>query len=355
MTHLARPNVLSRWALLGVLMAALAPVALLGASRPAQAQSAPNGPIAATAMTYLGTHGGQCWTFMASVVREATGHIVAGGGYREAYFLAGATEVTADEARNGDIIQIASDASGSSWAAYPGLHTAIILENLGGGTFNAVDSNQNWDEMVRLRPNYDPYAAAARYGLQVHIYRFPGGGPGESGAAASIPAVEVVWGAGAQAVVEPGSCLNLRSEPSLSSSKITCLTAGTGVAVTGGTVQADGYTWVPVTTASGSGWVAGNYLDLVAAPAAETPEPAAAAADPAVTVVGTTAVTDNSPGCLRVRGGAALDSPVLDCLAAGTAVTFLSDEVIEQDGYTWMKIAVSGRVQGWVASEYLLR
>lgn len=347
--------VLTRWTLIALALAALAPIALFGA-RPAEAQSTQNGPIAATALKYVGTHGGQCWTFMASVVREATGHVVGGGGYRQAYFLAGATEVSASQARNGDIIQIASDAGGSSWGSYPGLHTAIILENLGGGRFNAVDSNQKWDEMVRLRPNYDPYAAAARYGLQVHIYRFPGGGPGESGSAPAIPAVDAAWAAGASAVVEPGSCLNLRSAPTLSASKITCLTQGTAVSVTGAPVTADGYTWVPVTTSAGSGWVAANYLNQTAAPAAPAAvAPPAASPSTSDSIIGTTAHTDDSPGCLRVRSAAGVSSQILDCLAAGTAVTFVSDETIEQDGYTWMKVSIAGRGEGWVAAKYLVR
>jgi len=342
-----------------VLVGTLLPIAFIGTPE-AKAQAA-DGPIVATAKKYLGTHGGQCWTFMAKVVREATGHNVAGGGYRQAYFNAGAIEVSASEARNGDIIQIASDATASSWGSYPGLHTAIIIDNLGGGRFNAIDSNQKWDEWVRLRPNYDPFAAAARYGLQVHIYRFAGGGPGESGSGggsaapvAAIPAVEASWGAGAAGVVEPGSCLNLRTEPSLSASKITCLVQGTALSVTGGAVEADGYTWIPVTTSAGSGWVAANYVDqTAAAPAAQAAAPVSESASSS-SIVGTTAVTDDSPGCLRVRDSAGLSGTVLNCLAAGTTVTFVSDEVVTQDGYTWTKVSVAGQ-EGWVASEYLVR
>lgn len=324
------------------------------------ARAEENGPIAATALRYVGTHGGQCWTFMKQVVREATGRTI-GFDYRLGYFEAGAVEVSPEEARNGDIIQIARDSNTSPWASYPGLHTAIILRNLGGGRFDAVDSNQNWDEMVRLRPNYDPYAAAARYGLQVHIYRIPGGGPGDAGA--TPPRAPSLASGDAAVVATSGDCLNLRSGPSRTATRITCLAAGTQVTITGEAVEAGGFTWVPVSTPAGSGWVAAEYLartgqaadtTAAAAPApapAPEPEPEPAPADPGVTE----ARVDNSPGCLRVRSAPGTSARILDCLPGGTAVGITADAAVVKDGYTWVRIEVAGRPDGWVASEFLLR
>jgi len=329
-------------------------------ARDVRAQST-GSPIADTALKYVGTHGGQCWTFMQQVVAEATG-IQVGFGYREGYFAAGAVEVSADEATAGDIIQIASDAS--SGGSYPGLHTAIILENLGGGVFNAVDSNQNWDEMVQLRPNYNPYEAAARYGLDVHIYRIPGGSAANSSIQVSAPA-PIATGASAR-VDTGGGCLNLRTQPSLNGGRITCLPNGTAVTVVSEPVAADGYAWVQVQTALGNGWVASTYLSgiepaspapaAVAAeptpPPAADPQPVAAAAAPEPPV--NWIHTDNTPGCLRLRAEAGLGGAILDCLPAGTAVTLISDASIPADGYVWVNVRTERGNSGWVASEHLV-
>jgi uncharacterized protein YraI len=346
-----------RFVLALLVLAALAPLTLL---RPSPVVAAENGPIVATALKYLDTHGGQCWTFMHRVVAEATGRRV-GFDYRSGYFEAGAIEVSAAEARNGDIIQIASDSRGNGF--YPGLHTAIIIENLGNGRFNAIDSNQNWDEWVRLRPNYDPYAAAARYGLQVRIYRIPGGGPGDDpgvSAQSSRP-----LGAGDEARVTTSGCLNLRTQPSLRADRISCLPTGTPLALTGPAVSADGYTWVPVDTPAGSGWVAAEFITRTAvastasaapdpSPAAEpTPAPPAAEPTPAASVPPAVKVAVGD-GCLRLRGGAGLDASILDCLAGGTAVVPVPGTApVAKDGFTWMRVDVPGRTGGWVASEFL--
>ncbi|MCC7366691.1 MAG: SH3 domain-containing protein [Dehalococcoidia bacterium] len=354
--------------LLVLLVVALAAPVLVMRAQPAQAQEEENGPIARVALSYLGTHGGQCWTFMQQVVMEATGRKV-GYDYRQGYFEAGAIEVSAAEARNGDIIQIASDSNSGAYASYPGLHTAIILSNLGNGRFNAVDSNQNWDEWVRLRPNYDPYASAARNGLQVHIYRIPGGGPGESGVSTDVsaPAAGGAVASGDSAVVAAdGGCLNLRSAPGLSSGRVDCLPSGTGLTITGEAVAKDGFSWVPVSSARGSGWVASRYVTKTAsavadaapaAPAAEPePEPELAVAppapEPAVSAAGgIPARTDGSPGCLRVRTKPDISAGVVDCLAPNTPVTMVDGAGHEADGYTWVHI--TGRADGWVASEFL--
>ncbi|MGE5595919.1 MAG: SH3 domain-containing protein [Hyphomicrobiales bacterium] len=352
MTSLTAKNKVSPRILLLVVLAAIAPFALLRSNEDAQAEGYTS-PIATTALKYVGTHGGQCWTFMKQVVAEATGAQI-GYDYRLGFFEAGAWEVSANEARSGDIIQIASDANTLPWASYPGLHTAIILENLGGGVFNAVDSNQNWDEMVRLRPNYNPYASAARYGLQVHIYRIPdgsGGGNGASAAAAPTPTEPSAWAAGDGGVVAAGSdCLNLRTAPSLDADRIACLRSGVGVTAVSGPTEADGYTWVQVETPAGTGWVAAEYLSLTSPAAGEAPAAPAAAEQSGPL----TARTDNSPGCLRLRSSGSLSGGILDCLGAGTVVTLVDGSTVPADGYNWVQVTVNGKT-GWVANEYLVR
>src|SRR5690606_11610564 len=58
--------------LLVLALALVLPFALVDVKE-SNAQAGPTHPIAATAMKYLNTHGGQCWTFMKKVVAEATG------------------------------------------------------------------------------------------------------------------------------------------------------------------------------------------------------------------------------------------------------------------------------------------
>lgn len=331
----------SRRVLLAMVASLIGLMAILpsGASASAESES----PIVAAALRQVGTHGGQCWTFMREVVAEATGQQV-GFDYRQGFFEAGAVEVSADEAIAGDIIQIASDANTSPSASYAGLHTAIVMENLGGGRFNAVDSNQNWDEMVQLRPNYDPFASAARYGLQVHIYRIPGGGSG------AVAATNVSWTTGDGAVVQadPG-CLNLRASAALDAERIACLPTGTAGSVLGGPAASDGFTWVKLQTSEGTGWVAALYLEQASAPAAAEPafEAVSAAAEQP------TARVDDSPGCLRLRGGASLSGAILNCLGAGTALQLLGDDPVTADGYEWIHVR-TGSATGWVANQFVI-
>lgn len=377
MVKLVRGKLPLRVALMLLAFSVIAPAAL-SLPRTTEAQEA-NSPIAAAALRRLGTQGGQCWTFMQEVVAEGSGRRV-GFDYRAGFFEAGAVEVSAEEAANGDIIQIASDGNTGAWASYPGLHTSVVLKNLGNNRFDVIDSNQNWDEMVRLRPNYDPYAAAARNGLQVHIYRIPLSDAPALPASASAPTTAVELAAGDTATVAAGGdCLNLRSGASTTSSRIACLPTGTQVTATGETKTSGGMTWVQVETSKGVGWMAANFLAKTAsaveaepAPGAEPPpiepEPAAAPAPAAVladappspAAAGAsaslpTAQVDNSPGCLRVRSSAGTSGAIKDCLPAATAVTLLDEVPVTANGYTWMRVRVGERVEGWVASDFLIR
>jgi Bacterial SH3 domain len=332
------------WAFL--VTVALLPVALGGGSKSASAEYA-NGPIASVALQYLDTHGGQCWTFMREVVFEATGRTV-GFDYREGFFEAGAVEVSAEEAANGDIIQIAADWDTSPDASYDGLHTAIILQNNGDGTFDVVDSNQNWDEWVALRYSYDPYAAAERNGLQVHIYRIPGGSTEE---AAAAPATTL--GHGVAAVVATGSgCLNLREEPSVAAAKIDCLPDGTAVTVIGAAVTTDGFEWLHVASPSGNGWMAARYLAAAPSPAAAPAEGTSSAAAASLAIA---AHVDPSPGCLYVRSGPALDAEEVACEEPGAPILIINDAGVAHGGYTWVGVRTAAGIEGWSANEFIVR
>ena len=86
-------------------------------------------------------------------------------------------------------------------------------------------------------------------------------------AAGSVPApTPVNLKPGDTAIVSAdGSCLNLRSGASLTSSIVRCVPEGTRVTVTGAAVTSGAYQWVPVTSGSSSGWMAGEYLRLAPA------------------------------------------------------------------------------------------
>lgn len=227
-----------------------------GAVTHGTAAIASSSTIADAALKDLGTWQGQCFNWVKKVVDRATPYSM-GWGYRDGYLGAGAVEVPLENAVRGDIIQLANDANAGPGASYLGLHTAIVLENLGGGRFDVIDSNQSWDEIVRLRPGYKPLGSAARYpGISVHVYRFPGGSAVDAPLSAAPPLAD-----GAEAIVNAdGDCLRLRATPGLAGLRIDCIPDGTAVSVTGAAVNADGRAWVPVDSYLGAGWVAASFL-----------------------------------------------------------------------------------------------
>lgn len=240
-----------------ILVAVVATLAAVVFVTRATAAATPNA-IAERAMQDLGTWQGECWQWMKKVVFEATGKSV-GFDYRDGYLEAGAIEVSLAEAGPGDIIQIASDSWTGPDADYPGLHTAIILEANGDGTFDVIDSNQLWDGIVRLRPGYDPVALSRARGLNFHIYRITPGPTAPAAARSPRPEASASLAPGDRARVNtPGECLNLRSEPV--GNVISCVAHGTSVTVIGGPVTAAGLTWVEVQAPSGAGWMAAQYL-----------------------------------------------------------------------------------------------
>ena len=256
-----------RPALAAILVAVVAVLSVVSDSRPVDAAPQPSNPIAARALQDLGSWQGECWIWMKKVVFEATGKTI-GYDYRAGYLEAGAVEVSLAQAGPGDIIQIADDAWTAPDADYSGLHTAIILSANGDGTFEAIDSNQNYDGMVNLRSGYDPARLARTRGLNFHIYRLSGT------AALTPPAPPVTTVAGPVTTGDkarintPGDCLRLRAAPG--GAVITCLSHGVQVTVTGAPRVVDGLSWVPVNTLLGPGWMAADYL-LKEVPTAASP------------------------------------------------------------------------------------
>lgn len=287
-------------------------ISLVGV-RPLQAADIPPAgtSILARAMSDVGSFQGECFPWVRRVVSATTGRLI-GWGYREGYLAAGATEVALDQVQAGDVIQVVADWDTSPLASYPGLHTSIATGPMqAGGVVPVVDSNSQWDGVVRVRHDYNPQTAAARYGLQVYVYRF-------SDVSATSPtegtAIAALTPGTTARVRDDGSCLNLRALPTTAGTIIRCLAQNSTVTVLDGTAFADGYEWVRVQAGSDTGWVASQFLVEVpatpppTAPPASTPTPAppSTPAPPAASVSGTirgSLPTGGGPGLVVWGGG----------------------------------------------------
>jgi hypothetical protein len=244
----------------------------------AAAATTVNGPSAAAALTStalasLGKFEGECFPFVQRVVKAVLGKSI-GSDYRLGYLQAGAVEVTLAAAQPGDVIQLIDDRNTSPSADYPGMHTALVMENYGGGKFRVVDSNASYDGMVRVR-DYEPRTIALRYPyISIHAYHLidtpvPANGivpPGASSGSGGTAIAPVPLTPGAQAVVAAdGDCLRVRSVPALSGATLTCMPTGASLTIAGGAAEADGYKWLRISSPSGtSGWAVEQYLRGVA-------------------------------------------------------------------------------------------
>lgn len=290
---------------------------LTTASRPAGAQELePENPppdvaerIVRVAMSYVGQHGGQCFVFVRQVIAEATG-ISMGFGYHQGFLEGGAVEVPLSEARRGDVIQIADPNNNGPGVDYPGLHTVIVVNRNDDGTFGVVDSNAQWDEMVRSRDGYDPAASAARYpNLAARAYRFSHIEPGTQFSVASATPLQstsvITPGDQARVATDTGGCLNLRPEPTTSVDRLRCLANGLFLTVLDGTAEADGYVWRQVQAGEDVGWVVEVFLQGVVS--GEAPPPETDETDSAAEVVEQGATIGQIlSGGLPATGGVAL-------------------------------------------------
>ena len=115
----------------------------------------------------------QCKQFVSCAVSKAYGRNIAGG-YYSPYVNQGFREVSKADARAGDVVQLNRASSRDSF--YSGMHTAVLASSFGGDNGAiVVDSNFGGDtrgyELVR-KHEWDPYAQASRYGLEVNIFRY---------------------------------------------------------------------------------------------------------------------------------------------------------------------------------------
>lgn len=158
-------------------------------------------------------------------------------------------------------------------------------------------------------------------------------------AAAATPAATTatVFTAG-EALVVNTDALNLRAADSTSAAVTAVLPTGTAVTIVSGPVSADGYSWYQVTTASGTGYVDGEYLA----------KSVTTAATPSFTAGQQLAV--NTDG-LNLRASGTTSAAVSAVLPAGTSVTIVSGPV-SAGGYSWYQVTTAAG-SGYVAGEYL--
>ncbi len=248
---------------LSLFAAATFAVALtLVATSPARASTTPGADAALTnvisiAMQSLDRWEGECFPWVRRVIQQATGRTI-GWDYRQGYLQAGAVEVALDAVQEGDVIQMADDANSGPSVSYAGLHTAIVMTNHGGGVLTVIDSNSQWDGVVRIRTGYNPAVLATRYpNITARAYRFPGV---TSGTQPQVtPNASLVPG-GSALVAADGDCLRLRSSAGVAGVVLTCLPDSTVVTVMDGSTSADGLLWRQITALGRTGWVAEQYL-----------------------------------------------------------------------------------------------
>ncbi len=137
--------------------------------------------------------------------------------------------------------------------------------------------------------------------------------------------------------------LNLRSAAGVSASVVATLATNTQGTIQAGPQPSGGYTWYQLTTSSGSGWSAGEFLVLATG---EPPPPPASGQF----AVGDAVVVDTD--LLNLRSQAGLSQPVAARLPNGSALT-ISQAAVQVDGYTWYGITSAQYGTGWVVQDFL--
>lgn len=254
-----------RGAFIAVLAGAAAVLATaLADASPSLASAAnlfPNQRIANIALSHPeGSWGGQCYVFVNAVLSAASGGQVHIGGahtYYGAYARAGGVLVSAGQAQAGDIIQISNPNNDNVY--YRGMHTAIIVSNLGGGTFDVVDSNWGYTERVHHH-HLNPYRLIVRgTGESVQFWRMgqvastptPAPAPQPSPAPQPAPTPAPVTTPSPSNTfsvygLPAGNTLNVRSGPGTQFARIASLSEGQQVSIscqTRGSVVAGSSVW----------------------------------------------------------------------------------------------------------------
>lgn len=136
--------------------------------------------------------------------------------------------------------------------------------------------------------------------------------------------------------------VNLRSAPSASASVVTTLSRPAKVTLlSDAEVTRDGYTWKHVQLSDGrKAWVVNRFLGAVGA----------AAPAPSTTQTQRRYIRGDN---VNIRKDPGTSAAILISATEGTAVTLMSSQTVDKDGYKWYKIRLSDGRLGWVASGFL--
>ncbi len=148
-------------------------------------------------------------------------------------------------------------------------------------------------------------------------------------------------------IVRTTARVNFRSGPGTNYSVIGVASYGTYATITGSPVFNINYDWYPMTIdGMGTGWIASNYLELVAMAGGQptsTPTPLGGFG------VGETVYTTVN---LNIRTGPGTGYPVIGVAPAGTSA-IVTGTASKVGNIYWFPLDVSGIGNGWASSTYL--
>ncbi|MCO5221370.1 MAG: SH3 domain-containing protein [Thermomicrobiales bacterium] len=146
---------------------------------------------------------------------------------------------------------------------------------------------------------------------------------------------------GDQVVVFDGP-INLRSSAGTGATVIESVPQEALLTILSAPTAANGYTWYQVQTAAGAtGWVAADFIELVAAPVPPL--------DGNLTVGDHAVVVD---GPVNLRNAAGTGNAVVGVLQTGDTLTVTGGPVAA-DSYTWYQVSTAIGSTGWVAGAFL--
>ena len=167
--------------------------------------------------------------------------------------------------------------------------------------------------------------------------------------------------------VRTTTTLNMRSGPGTGNGVIQVLPTNTTGTVLAGPVAANGYQWYRVDMDGyGAGWVAGDYLAVIAGPGAtntptRTPVGPATATRTPVATASATATSSSGMGIgstvratvrVNMRSGPGVNYGVVNVLQTNATGAIIGGPA-NGSGYQWFQVNMPGYGSGWVASNYL--
>ena len=147
--------------------------------------------------------------------------------------------------------------------------------------------------------------------------------------------------------VQTTARVNFRSGPGTNYSVVAVASSGTLATITGSPVASGSYLWYPMEiTGVGSGWIASNYLSLVAM---GNPEPTKTPTPLGGIGIGETVYTTAN---LNIRTGPGTGYSPIGVAPKGTAAV-VTGSAIKVGSTYWFPLDVSGLGAGWASGSYL--